>query len=234
MAASDLYLRVREKEGRLYPDDIAAHLPNVSEDNPLREEWQARSESLERFKGYIGALARPVRILELGCGNGWFSRHLSTVPETLVWGLDRKSSELAQAARLFGGSKLSFLAADIFEPPFARAAFDIILLASSIQYFPDLPGLVQVLKELLKPRGELHIMDSPLYHAADLQSARERTRAYYRDLGFPEMASYYFHHTFEELTQFSPRWHYRPDSTRARFSRLAGRVDSPFPWLSIR
>jgi SAM-dependent methyltransferase len=233
MPANDLYLQVREKEGRLYPDEIVARLPEVPKDHPLRREWQARRASLDRLTGYVAGLSRACRILELGCGNGWLSGHLSALKGTQVLGLDRHSPELTQAARLFNSGNLAFLAADIFEPPFQDAAFDLIVIASAIQYFDDLPALVRHLLDLLRLRGELHILDSPLYEENDLQAARERTQAYYAELGFPEMATRYFHHTHAELRPFAPRWHYRPETVAARFSRSLGKIDSPFPWISI-
>lgn len=230
----DLYLRVRKKEGRLYSDDIVIRLPEVPVGHPLRDEWIARAASLRRLAEYVAHLPRPLRILELGCGNGWLSHQLSAIPATQIWGLDLYSSELKQAAHLFTDARTAFLAADIFHAPFAPASFDLIIVASAIQYFPDLPGLLRELLKLRSRRGELHILDSPLYNAPDVPAARERTRAYYSALGIPEMAGQYFHHTLGELDEFAPRWLYRPHSATARIGKLLGKGDSPFPWLCIR
>ncbi len=233
MSASTLYLRVREKEGRIYPDEIAAHLPEVPPDHPLRDEWRVRARSMERLSAYTARLPRPCRVLELGCGNGWLSHRLAAVPGVQVWGLDRASTELSQAARVFAASNLAFLTADIFQPPFVPASFNIIVVASVIQYFPDLRPLIRGLRKLLAKRGEVHIIDSPLYEEQDLAAARERTEAYYAGLGFAQMAEQYFHHTPGELDEFSPRWLYRPGSIEARISRALGQGGLPFPWISI-
>jgi ubiquinone/menaquinone biosynthesis C-methylase UbiE len=230
---SDLYIRVRQKEGRLYPDRIVANLPSVPESDPLEKEWQLRAASLGRLTAYLNVLPRPIRLLDLGCGNGWFSRHLSSLRDVTVWGMDRNMVELTQAARLFSRPNLLLLNADIFQSPFPDEAFDIILLASVVQYFPDLGALIGKLRRLLRPRGEVHIIDSPFYRTADLPSAQERTRAYYSRLGFPAMADHYFHHSHAELEPFSPHCHYRPDAVQAQLSRLLGKPTSPFPWLSI-
>ncbi len=234
MLDAELYLRVREMEGRIYPDEIAAKLPEVPPNHPLRREWSSRAASLKRLLAYIARLPRPPRILELGCGNGWLSNRVSSLAGVQVWGLDRAGPELSQGARLFGRADVMFLAAVIFRPPFPNSTFDLVLVASVIQYFPDLAALVRSLRGLLKPAGEVHITDSPLYEEDDLPSARERTQAYYAALGFADMGKQYFHHTFEEVGQFSPTWRYRPDSVSARLTRALGRIDSPFPWLSIR
>ncbi len=172
-------------------------------------------------------------MLDLGTGNGWLAHRLSELRGVQIWGVDRRSSELTQAARLFGTDQLAFMDCDIFQAPFPAGAFNLIVIASAIQYFPDLPELVRVLLKQLRAGGELHIMDSPLYQEDEVAAARERTRVYYERLGLPEMTGYYFHHTFSEMESFSPRWLYRPAAQQGRLSRLLSRTDSPFPWLCI-
>jgi hypothetical protein len=78
------------------------------------------------------------------------------------------------------------------------------------------------------------MLDSPLYRVEEIPAARERTRTYYRSIGFPEMADYYFHHPVSALTEFSPRWLYRPQGWQIRLARRFGRSVSPFPWICIR
>ncbi|HTP00991.1 MAG TPA: class I SAM-dependent methyltransferase, partial [Anaerolineales bacterium] len=201
--------------------------------DPLKDEWRARQASLRRLTRYLSRIPRPLRVLELGCGNGWLSRHLAAIPDARVCGLDQNPVELAQAARLFTRQGLRFLKADIFIAPFPDGSFDAIVMASVIQYFPDLPALFDVVRRMLRAHGELHIMDSPLYQASDVEEARQRTRAYYAGLGVPQMADHYHHHLLNDVQPFSPRWHYRPAGNATRLTRILGRVDSPFPWFSI-
>ena len=234
MNPADLYLRVREKEGRLYPDDVLVRLPEVPNGHPLASEWRARAASSLRLRRYLASLSRPLVILELGCGNGWLSRNLSYIAGSRVWGLDRSGQELAQAARLFGSNALAFLEADVYRAPFAARTFDAIVLASALQYFPDPPALFRALRLLLNPLGEIHLLDSPLYKPDELLAARERTRRYYASLGFPEMAEHYHHHPLSILEEFSPRWLYRPMRMPDRLVRLLGRNASPFPWIVLR
>ena len=233
MKPADLYRRVRNKEGRIYSDQIVAHLPVLPDDHPQKVEWLARANSAHRLLRYIRKLSPPLHILELGCGNGWLSHQISAIPGVCLWGLDRKGFELTQAARVFGSLTTGFLIADIYQPSFSSNSFDLIILASVIQYFPDLAELIQNLRKLLTQRGEIHVLDSPFYAQGELISARERTLAYYASLGFPEMADYYFHHAPSELADFSVHWLYRPSGWQARFFRLFGKHTSPFPWLCI-
>jgi SAM-dependent methyltransferase len=230
----DLYLQVREREGRLYPDELVARLPDIPGDHPFAEEWHRRAESSSRLLAYLAEKPGEMDILDLGCGNGWLSMKLSCLRASRVWGVDRNLLELHQAGRVFNKTNLLLFAADITELPVHRNTFDIIILASVIQYFPDLTGLLHALLLLLKRSGEIHILDSPLYLPQELSSAEERTRMYYGELGFPEMAEHYFHHPFSALNGFSPHWMYRPGSWRSHIGRFFGRYGPPFPWVFLR
>ncbi|MEM7040551.1 MAG: class I SAM-dependent methyltransferase, partial [Bacteroidota bacterium] len=113
------YHALRTKEGRMYTDDVLAKLPNVPQDHALYREWMARKDSLVQLMNYLFAQGRPLRILDLGCGNGWFSRHLANLPGAEVLGVDVGAEELAQAERVFGKVKnLRFAEADIFSSAF--------------------------------------------------------------------------------------------------------------------
>jgi SAM-dependent methyltransferase len=237
----DFYLQAREKEGRLYSDDLIAQLPSVPTSHPLYTEWRARTESAGRLRNYLQSMRKPRTILELGCGNGWLTNYLAQDPHTFVWGIDRNQVELVQAARVFGDNRqLGFAHADIFNPPFindriVKGQFDTVVLASVIQYFPDLPTLIFQLLTLLKPAGEIHVIDSPLYAHNEVEAAKRRSQAYYEKLGVPEMAGFYYHHTWEELlTLFDSEIVYNPNAPLEWLMRKAGLRRSVFPWIRIR
>lgn len=246
----NLYLKVREKEGRLYSDDVVAKLPLFPQNHVLSNEWQARFSSAKRLRKYLSQKNTSLKILDLGCGNGWLSNFLSRDNHIII-GCDQNKIELKQAVRVFsssaedgrssgrkedgGGSagKLSFLEGDIFSAPFSKDFIDIILLASAVQYFPDLTKLLKTLLNYLKPNGEIHILDSAFYADDEIQQAIHRSEEYYLSLGFPEMSKYYFHHRISELEKFSVKWIYRPNLFMLRFQKMFGKINSPFPWVVI-
>ncbi|MBI3243719.1 MAG: methyltransferase domain-containing protein [Chloroflexi bacterium] len=231
----DLYLRVREKEGRLYLDEQVSRLPQAPPSHPLQAEWRARAASALRLTAYLNRLPKPLTILDLGCGNGWLTHKLAQLPACHAWGLDVNWSELKQAARVFArGSRLSFVWADVFHSPFPQTSFNVIVLASVIQYFPDLHALIDQLFPLLTSPGELHILDSPLYSESEVALARQRTQAYYTALGFSEMAAYYHHHINDSLGGYNLECLYDPNAPLARLRRKVGVADSPFLWLRLR
>jgi len=231
-AGTSLYLSVRAKEGRIYNDDAVGLLPEISPAHPHAAEWRARAASCRRLTHYLAGLKKPLSVLDLGCGNGWLARKMAGLPGTQVVGLDRHNPELAQASRVFGGQQnLSWVAADIFTSPFPERTFDAVVIASAIQYFPDVRGLFLALMPLLTEHGEIHLLDSPFYRQEDLDAARERSRNYYASLGFPEMTRYYNHHCIDVLEAHNAQYLYKPDPGAVNPGEKF--LDSPFPWMCL-
>jgi SAM-dependent methyltransferase len=242
----DLYLQVREKEGRLYPDDIVRQLPAVPANHPLFSEWQARSAACDRLTTYLTRLRDRATLLELGCGNGWLANRIAETTNASVIGLDLNGRELHQARRVFAQRpNLSWILTDFTQPPFAGRVVDIVVIASAIQYFANLTELFETLVPWLRKEGEIHILDSPIYSPGELPAARERSRQYYAGLGFPEMTAHYHHHSADALTAHNARWLYVPQRPRSRPrspersparspERSPAAWDSPFPWVRLR
>jgi len=235
--AAELYLEVRGREGRLLDDALVATLPQLPQAHPLAAEWRVRADSLHRLVAALRGLHRPLRVLELGCGNGWLSHRIATaLPDARVTGTDVNDLELEQARRVFGRrSRLDFVHHDMRAGYLPMPRPDVLVLASSIQYVEDAPALIPAWLRALAPGGELHILDSPLYRLAELATARERTLRHYTEIGVPEMAAAYHHHTWESLQGFPAQVLHRPDAALPRLRRrLLGTASSPFPWIRIR
>ncbi|AOW21474.1 class I SAM-dependent methyltransferase [Urechidicola croceus] len=226
---SDEYIAIRKKEQRVLTDSEVFKLPNISSENPNNHEWQLRKKTLERFLKYIHT-KKNLSILDLGCGNGWFSNAM-TINNNKVVGIDINSIELEQAVRVFtNNKKLQFYYADIFklENQF-KNQFDIITLNACIQYFENFKHTIETIKTFLKEDGELHILDSPFYTSKDINGAKERTKQYYTSLMHPEMSKHYFHHYYENLTDFDILYH--PKNTI--ISKFLKPKDSPFIWARL-
>lgn len=228
------YVSVRRAEGRLYSDELVRKLPYVPPHHQHYGEWKMR--------GYIDARLRmhpkvihAKHILDLGCGNGWFSHQLASNTKGEVLGLDVNHTELLQAARLFSSFKCHFVYGDIFEDKWPAASFDLIVLLSAIQYFPSLTNLLKRLQSLLAPDGEIHIADSPIYATLkEAEKASKRSAVYFDHLGFPSATSYYHHHSFESLVPYEHQILYDPGRFFPRIKRKIMGQGSWFPWIKIR
>lgn len=228
-----IYLQVRDKENRIFSDDEVKNLPFASDSNPHKKEWDLRAKSFQRFKKYLKSKKQNLNILDLGCGNGWFSGQLSKTFNHVFFCVDVNLTELKQGKKVFDSVQLKFAYADIFKAEIPIALIDIIIINAAAQYFPDFKRLLEKLLTLINENGEIHIIDSPFYSETEVNNARKRTIDYYRSIGFPEMTKNYFHHSFSELSRFKSKVLYNPKSFNKKVMRLFSIKDSPFPWIKI-
>lgn len=231
-----LYLKIREKEGRIYPDSIVENLPHIHRSHPLYREWKTRCKSMNKLEAYLIRKSKAMTILDLGCGNGWMSNRLAKIPGCDVYAVDLNRKELEQGARVFSErASLQFVFGDIFEDILPELHFDIIILGSVIQYFQDLRVLVSRLTDLLAAKGEVHIFDSPIYSEETVHAARQRSIEHYQKLGYPEMTDYYYHHQWSDLGGCNYQVRYDPQDYLHRFQRkFLKETISPFPWIIIQ
>ena len=209
------YVSVRTKEGRMYDDDTVRKLPFVQE-----PEWNIRASSAKKLVSQLRK-ENITSFVEIGCGNGWLTNYIQRSLNIPAYGIDINKTELKQAARI-SNCNAAFIYGDIFSDAFNDLAADAIVLAACIQYFPDLRRLI----DLLKHKGTVHIIDSPLYETGMASGAGERSRKYFDSKNAAGMGKFYFHHELDALS--GAEFLYRP----TKLKRLLGY--SPFPWIRIR
>ena len=228
-----LYLEVRKAENRIYHDEEVKRLPYASVANPHYAEWNLRAISFQRVLKFLKSKTNYLKILDLGCGNGWFSSRLAALSNLEVYGLDVNYYELNQAVNIFHQPNLKFYYGDIFEDIFTCEIFDIIFLNSTIQYFGDLKALIIRLDDFQNNKGEIHILDSPLYTDESIYQAKKRSFSYYQSIGYSDMANHYFHHSYNELQNFKFEVLFNPNKVTSALKKLIRIKDSPFPWIRI-
>lgn len=228
-----LYLEVRRREGRVLSDEQLQQLPDVTHPPALAREWRWRKRAFRRLDKYLNRRfpKSPIRILDLGCGNGWMSNLLAAHALRTVTAMDLNEMELEQGSRVFRRDNLQFVYADVLKDEWPEEPFDVIVLAASVQYFPNLGELIARLKKLLTPDGEIHLLDSNFYpDAAAAEAARQRTKAYYEQVGVPEMAGFYHHHLKQEVLACGAK-----NLNAGLWMTLLRRVkyEGPFSWWRI-
>ncbi len=227
----DHYLSLRQKEGRLCSDHEVIQLPELSRQHPHYTEWQLRKESAKRLLQYLEKKKPLLKILEAGCGNGWLCHFLSSLPGSSVTGTDINFAELQQASRVFSHiPNVQFVYGGLTAAEVKDCLYDHVIFASSIQYFSSLADILQYSLSLLKPGGEIQILDTRFYAEEEKTGAKKRTDSYYRQMGYSEMSTHYFHHGWKELASFQPVVRYKPGV----FKRFLFNQRNPFPWISIR
>lgn len=226
----DLYLKVRQKEDRIYDDDTLKLLPLILRNHPHYNEWQLRkitaAKLVKNFSKYSG-----LNILDIGAGNCWLSNIISEKTENNVFAIDLNETELRRGARVFNNNKrLKFIYGSIFENIFDQQQFDVVLFTSSIQYFPDLIKTINRVFDFLKSEGYIIIADSNFYNDEDIAAAKMRTENYYKELGFAEAAENYYHHSYNELFKFNSE----VIDNNSLLTKVLALTGSPFPFIKIK
>lgn len=226
----DLYLKVRNKEGRFYTDEQVSRLPEIEEIHPYFHEWRMRSRSSRRLIKYLEAKNKPLSILEIGCGNGWLSAKLAELNGALVTGLDANKPEIEQARRVFNNSSARFIYNNFNRESLGKfVKFDVIVFAASFQYFPSAKTIVDDAMQLLNPGGEIHIMDTHFYNTEEAKLSASRSKNYYTNMGVAEMAGHYFHHSINCLGGYDHKVMFDPNNWINRITKK-----DVFYWIRIK
>jgi ubiquinone/menaquinone biosynthesis C-methylase UbiE len=224
-----LYLAVRQQEKRIYTDEQLKNLPDIAPAHPYYNEWLIRKQSSDRLIDYLKKNKKKhLKILEVGCGNGWLSAALSSQLNARVTGIDNNRVEITQAKRVFANRNIDFIYSSFNDDTFSDEKFDVIIFAASLQYFPSLITILKQSLAILNRGGEIHIIDSHFYKPTSTDKAEERSRQYYAGLGFPEMNKHYFHHSVSEFWGFKYNILFNPDSLLNRLLKKG-----PFYWIVV-
>ncbi|MEJ0103957.1 MAG: class I SAM-dependent methyltransferase [Bacteroidota bacterium] len=225
-----IYIRLRQKEGRIYNDGELAQLPGINRLHPLYKEWKIRKQSCERLIDYLNKKNETLSILEVGCGNGWLSARLAVNTKGNVTGIDINSQELKQAQDVFKHIPgLRFINGDIRDELLDNKKFNVIVFAASIQYFSSLTEIIDCALQHLVSMGEIHILDSHFYKTHEIEEAKQRSLNHFRSVGYPDMAKLYYHHCMNDLEKYYYRILYNPFSF---VNKLTGKKN-PFYHICI-
>lgn len=95
------------------------------------------------------------RVLDLGCGFGWFCRFAAGEGAASMLGVDVSEKMLERARRETGDSRIGYERADLesYRPP--TGGFDLVYSSLAFHYIADLAGLFGRVHAALKPGGVL-------------------------------------------------------------------------------
>ena len=101
--------------------------------NSPRGQWIGQTE----YRLLCKELGLPAQghLLDVGCGTGWFTRQLATLPGLDVTGLDRDAESLAFARA--HDPRTRYVQADALALPFADAAFDYVQSVAALCFTAD-------------------------------------------------------------------------------------------------
>ena len=95
------------------------------------------------------------RILDCGCGMGFYLKVLTTVRKGACFGLDGDPKALSFARQTLKGRGAALVRGDILHLPYADASFDKVLFTEVLEHLPDdRQGLAEIWR-VLRPGGLL-------------------------------------------------------------------------------
>ncbi|NWB38876.1 class I SAM-dependent methyltransferase [Pseudomonas sp. E6002] len=121
-------------------------------------EWPALQSMLPPMPG--------LKVVDLGCGYGWFSRWAREQGAEQVLGLDVSQKMLARAKEMTSSSAITYGIADLEKLDLPDAAFDLAYSSLAFHYIVDLKGLFARIHQALVPGGRLVFsIEHPIFMA---------------------------------------------------------------------
>ena len=113
------------------------------------------------------------RVLDLGCGFGWFCRVAREAGAHEVLGIDVSENMLARARQMTSDPAISYRRADLETLSLAADSFDLAYSSLALHYLENLPALFSQTRKALKAGGRfVFSVEHPLTTAPSKQGWR--------------------------------------------------------------
>ncbi|MEG0963111.1 MAG: methyltransferase domain-containing protein [Lachnospiraceae bacterium] len=97
-----------------------------------------------------------MKVLEVGCGTGCFSRWLSQATAGVSYvGLDQDELLIQNAQEMQGDNQISYHLASAFEMPFQDHSFDVVFSHTFLNCVEDPKKAMEEMKRVVKPGGRI-------------------------------------------------------------------------------
>jgi SAM-dependent methyltransferase len=121
-------------------------------------EWPALRALLPAMRG--------LRVVDLGCGFGWFCRWARAEGAARVLGIDLSEKMLARARAATSDAAIAYRRADLERLCLEPASFDLAYSSLALHYVADLAGLLAKVHGALAPGGGLVFsVEHPIFTA---------------------------------------------------------------------
>lgn len=133
-------------------------LPRSVEGLAGAPEWPALRALLPALSGR--------RVVDLGCGFGWFSRFAAVEGAARVLALDVSERMLARARAMTQDAAITYVRADLETLDLPPSSFDLAYSSLALHYVANLPKLLATLRHALVPGAALVFSaEHPIYTA---------------------------------------------------------------------
>ncbi|MCB0657620.1 MAG: class I SAM-dependent methyltransferase [Saprospiraceae bacterium] len=104
---------------------------------------------------------QPTAWMDLGCGNGFFTKALATrlPPGSIIHAWDVNALSLDTIPEKIDGVDIKKQACDFINTPLPEEGIEGILMANSLHYIPDQVTFLKKLRTVIRPGGVLLIIE---------------------------------------------------------------------------
>jgi len=175
------YADHRASEGRASLD--ARTLPYVT-GGPLARQWSVRARSWEAFERRVlrPALRRardratgPLRVLDLGAGNGWLAHRTATAGARAV-ALDVRADRVDGLGAAPPESPMERVVASFEAIPMSAGEFDLVVFNAALHYAEDLGAALREARRVARVGAQIVVLDSPFYRSVEEGEAMVREK----------------------------------------------------------
>jgi len=98
-----------------------------------------------------GAKIEQPKILDIGCGTGWFTAELTKIGSATGIDLSEKAIELARSRY----PDVTYIAGNLYDEYFPDKTFDVVVAQEVIPHVQDQERFLEIIRAILKPGGYL-------------------------------------------------------------------------------
>lgn len=166
----------------------------------------------------LESVAAGDRVLDVGCGEGWFASELLRA-EVRVVGIDVAEEPLRRARERDPALEVRLVDAD--GPwPFEDVSFDVVWAGETIEHVADTAGWLSEVRRVLRPGGRL-LLSTPAHGRLRVLRLALSRRAF--EAHFDPCADHLRFYTGAGLTRLLNRFGFQEVSVRAAAGPLAAR-----------
>ncbi|MEO6325012.1 MAG: class I SAM-dependent methyltransferase [Thermoanaerobaculia bacterium] len=174
------YAQLRAGEGRGAGGEAELLALPYLTTGPLARQWEVRARTYDRFVTRVlspltANRGRPLRLVDLGAGNGWLCYrarllgHRAVACDVRCDTVDGLGAARPYARHL--PRPLDAVAATFEALPFPARTFDVALFNASLHHAEDLGRVLHEAARVVASGGRVAILDSPFYRRAETGEA---------------------------------------------------------------
>ena len=110
--------------------------------------------------------AGPLRVLDLGAGNGWLA-HRAAVAGAEAAALDVRADRVDGLGAAPAGSPMERIVASFEAIPVSADAFDVVVFNAALHYAEDLGAALGEARRVARVGARIVVLDSPFYRNAE-------------------------------------------------------------------